>query len=164
MTDRPLVPADFAVPVRHECAGYLLVPLGPEHNEPDHRAWTSSVDHIRSLPEFPDGDWPDPSMTLAGNLADLERHRRDFDTRRGFTYTVLTPGPAPGADLDVAGCLYIYRDPTHGTDAAISSWLRADHAEHETGFRAAVTAWIAGAWPFASWTYSDRTHTRPAPS
>ncbi|WP_214403479.1 N-acetyltransferase [Pseudonocardia lacus] len=157
MTDPPpFVPGDFTAPARHECAGYVLVPLGPEHNDPDHRAWTSSVDHIRSLPGFPDGSWPDPTMTLADNLRDLQRHRRDFDTRRGFTYTVLTP------DGDVAGCLYIYPDRTTGTDAEVSSWLRADHAAHEAEFRACVTTWLADAWPFDTWTYDGRSHSRPS--
>ncbi|MCO1658129.1 N-acetyltransferase [Pseudonocardia humida] len=155
MTGRPLVPVDFAVPARHGCAGYLLVPLGPEHNASDHRAWTSSVDHIRSLPEFPDGSWPDPAMTLADNLRDLQRHRRDVDDRRGFTYTVLD------RDDEVAGCVYLYPDRTAGTEAEVSSWLRADHATREAEFRAAVTSWIIDAWPFDTWTSGGQARSRP---
>ncbi|UJW29792.1 hypothetical protein L3Q67_31775 [Saccharothrix sp. AJ9571] len=33
-------------------------PLGPQHNRADHAAWTSSIEHIRSTPGYPDGDWP----------------------------------------------------------------------------------------------------------
>jgi hypothetical protein len=154
VTDRLLVPADFTVPDRHECAGYVLVPLGPEHNDSDHRAWTTSVEHIRSLPGFPDGSWPDPSMTLADNLGDLQRHRRDFDDRRGFTYTLLD------ADGSVAGCLYIYPDRRTGTDAAVTSWLRADHAGREGEFRAALASWLHDAWPFGAWTYDGQRHER----
>jgi hypothetical protein len=156
VTARPLVPADFDVPAGHECAGYRLEPLGPEHNASDYAAWTSSVDHIRSLPGFPDGTWPDPSMTAADNLGDLQRHRRDFHDRRGFTYTVLDDSGA------VAGCLYIYPNRKTGTDAEVSSWLRADHAERETEFRAAVQRWIAEDWPFRTWTYSGQRHGRAA--
>ena len=154
MTDHPLVPADFAVPDRHECVGYALEPLGPEHNDSDHRAWTTSVEHIRSLPGFPDGNWPDPTMTLADNLGDLQRHRRDFLDRRGFTYTVLDAGG------DVAGCVYIYPDRTTGTDAEVTSWLRADHADREDEFRAALTSWLHDAWPFGTWTYDGQRHHR----
>ena len=80
----------------------MLVPLGPQHNERDYAAWSSSIDHIRATPGFPDGDWPH-EMTLEENRGDLERHARDFAARTGFTYTVLDPD-----DGDVIGCLYIY--------------------------------------------------------
>jgi len=153
-----LVPPYFPFPAGHECAGDRLEPLGPEHNESDYAAWTSSVDHIRSLPEWPDGDWPDPSMTPADNLGDLQRHRRDFLDRRGFTYTVLA------ADGDVAGCVYLYPDRHSGTDAEVSSWLRVDHAGREAEFRAAVQRWVADAWPFRTWTYGGERHGGVTPS
>ena len=79
---------------------FLLEPLGPEHNEDDHEAWSSSIEHIRATPGFLDSRWPHP-MTLDENRADLERHARDFAQRSGFTYTVLDP-----ADRDVIGCVY----------------------------------------------------------
>jgi hypothetical protein len=151
-----LVPPDFPVPASHECAGYHLEPLGPEHNEPDYAAWTSSVEHIRSLADFAGGDWPDPSMSLEDNLGDLVRHRADFTERRGFTYTVLD------ADRDVVGCLYIYPDRRDGTDARIKSWLRADHAGREDGFRGSINEWVISAWPFRTWLYGGEARTRPA--
>ena len=64
MADR-FVPDDFAVPTRFELPGFHLEPLGAEHNERDHAAWMSSVDHIRATPGFSDWDWPEP-MTLEG--------------------------------------------------------------------------------------------------
>lgn len=77
----------------------MLRPLGPEHNERDHAAWSSSIDHIRATPGFAERSWPHP-MSLAENLADLEAHARDFAERKGFTYTVLDP-----ATNDVLGCV-----------------------------------------------------------
>jgi hypothetical protein len=47
----------------------VLEPLGPEHNEDDHEAWSSSIEHIRATPGFLDGRWPSP-MTLEENRAD----------------------------------------------------------------------------------------------
>ncbi len=69
---------------------FLLEPLGPQHNVADYAAWTSSLDHIRATPGFADRSWPH-EMSSDENLADLERHARDFEARTGFTYTVLDP-------------------------------------------------------------------------
>ncbi|MCB0892816.1 MAG: hypothetical protein KDB51_13520, partial [Propionibacteriaceae bacterium] len=98
MTDpQPFVPADFDPPRQRVTDHFRLEPLGPEHNEADLAAWSSSIAHIRSTPGYPDGDWPpEQGMTPERNLADLTRHRADFETRRGFTFTVVDP-----ADGDV---------------------------------------------------------------
>ncbi len=70
---------------------FTLEPLGPEHNERDHAAWSSSIEHILASPGYgPDSSWPH-EMSLDENLADLDRHARDFAERSGFTYSVLDP-------------------------------------------------------------------------
>jgi len=145
----PFVPPDFVAPRALVCDDFRLEPLGPEHNERDHQAWMTSVDHIRSTPGFPDGNWPSP-MSLADNLADLERHAHDFVQRRGFTYTVLDD-----AD-DVIGCLYIYpsRDPAYG--ASVSSWVRVSHAHLDRPLWQAVTDWLATDFPFDTVDYDPR--------
>ena len=94
---------------------FVLEPLGPEHNESDYAAWTSSVDHIRATPGFEGSSWPHP-MTPEENLSDLERHAADFAAGTGFTYTVLDP-----ATREVIGCVYIY-------PGSVRSWVRADRA------------------------------------
>src|SRR5262245_17050870 len=88
MSDELFVPEDFAVPDELITREFRLTPLGPQHNEADYAAWTSSIDHIRGTPGFPDGSWP-REMPLSDNLRDLERHAQDFAERRGFTYTFL---------------------------------------------------------------------------
>ena len=136
------VPAGFRPPTRFSVGAHRLEPLGPEHNDRDYEAWTSSMEYIRSLPGFPDGSWP-REMSLAENLGDLERHARDFAEGRGFTYTVLD------ADDDVVGCVYIYPSKDGIHDASVQSWLRASEAEHEAAFRAALAEWlVSDAWPF----------------
>ena len=102
----------------------MLEPLGPEHNEQDYDAWTSSMGHIEETPGYPDGSWP-REMTPDENRADLQRHADDFRDRKGFTYTVLEP-----ASRDVIGCVYIYPVPTgnptpvrsHGCARAARTW------------------------------------------
>jgi hypothetical protein len=137
------VPADFVVPTSLGAPLFRLEPLGPQHNEADYAAWTSSIDHIRSTPGFPDGNWPD-GRSFEDNLRDLHRHADDFANRRGFTFTVLDPDTA-----DVVGCVYIYPSKDGIHDASVQSWLRASEAEHEAAFRAALAEWlVSDAWPF----------------
>jgi len=142
------VPPDFDVPRRLEASEFVLEPLGPEHNEQDYDAWTSSMDHIAQTPGFPDGSWPH-EMTLDENRADLERHAGDFLDRRGFTYTVLDP-----ADRHVIGCVYIY--PLRGSEgtAQVLSWVRKSHAHLDVPLREAVAEWLESEWPFAALEYA----------
>jgi len=146
----PFVPPAFAPPKRLADPRFVLEPLGPQHNERDYAAWTSSIEHVRATPGFPDGSWPH-EMTLDENRGDLERHARDFAARAGFTYTVLDP-----VDGDVIGCLYIY--PIKDVPGAeVSSWVRADRADLDIPLAEAVAAWLrTDAWPFERVRYMGR--------
>jgi hypothetical protein len=146
------VPDNFTVPPGLVTEDFRLEPLGPQHNEGDYAAWTSSIDHIRATPGFPDGRWPDPGMTLEENLADLRRHADDFARRAGFTYTVL----ASGSDR-IIGCVYIYPSGSADGAADVRSWVRADRAELDVAVHDAVSAWLDTAWPFAAVSYAPRT-------
>lgn len=131
--------------------------LGPEHNASDHAAWSASIAHVRATPGFHGHDWPPvEGMSLDENRADLERHARDFAERSGFTYTVLEPDGD-----DVLGCVYIYPSPDDEHDADVRSWVRADVAELDGELYAAVSGWLADAWPFAAVDYAERLRSRP---
>ncbi len=140
----PLVPDDFEVPVRFEAALFVLEPLGPEHNERDHDAWSSSIDHIHATLGFAGHAWPQP-MSLDENLADLEAHRTDFDARTGFAYTVLDP-----QTNDVIGCVYIDPDEAQVDGVTVRSWVRVTYADLDQPLRDAVGDWLERDWPLAS--------------
>ena len=139
----PFVPDGFDPPAALAAGSFRLEPLGPDHNERDYAAWTSSMDHIRNSPGWDRSRWP-REMSLDENRRDLERHARDFEQRKGFTYTVLDP------DDDVVGCVYIYPGSDGVHDALARSWVRASRSELDGDLRAAVAAWLrSDAWPFA---------------
>jgi hypothetical protein len=143
----PFVPDDFQPPRGLAADDFLLEPLGPEHNDDDYEAWSSSIEHIRATPGYADSRWPHP-MSLEENRADLERHARDFAARSGFTYTVLDP-----SDRGVIGCVYIYPDKDGVSDAVVLSWVRATHAGLDAPLRELVSRWLAEAWPFERVSY-----------
>lgn len=134
-------------------ANTVLRPLGPEHNESDHEAWTSSISHIRATPGFESRSWPPPDgMSLEDNRGDLVKHREDFDNRTGFTYTVLD-----AADPNqVVGCLYIYPDPTGEAEVRALSWVTESRAELDREVWLAVTEWLNECWPFDTVRYAER--------
>lgn len=138
----PFVPDDFTAPTTLPCEGFWLEPLGPQHNEADYEAWSTSIDHIRATPGFPNGTWPHP-MTLEENLSDLVMHARHFAHRAGFTYTVRS-----SSDDDVIGCVYIYPHSDPDRDAQVRSWVRASHAHLDRELWQTVTRWLAETWPF----------------
>ena len=149
MTRDAFVPAGFRPPITLITDLFRLEPLGPQHNQADYTAWMSSIEHIRSTPGFPDGNWPPPGgLTLEKNLADLRRHADDFARGAGFTFTVLDP-----TNDDVIGCVYLYPSASEECDVSVQSWVRADRASLDGPLADAVARWLATDWP---WPRVDR--------
>jgi len=149
MTEPTFVPDDFEPPVALDGPGFRLEPLTGEHNARDHAAWSGSMEHIHRTPGFQQGNWPH-EMTLDQNLADLIRHDKDFQARRGFTYTVLDP------DDDIVGCVYIYPLAGDPTAANVSSWVTEARADLYTPLYTAVSEWLERDWPFPRVEYGTR--------
>jgi hypothetical protein len=147
----PFVPADFDVPLGLDTPEFRLEPLGPQHNEADYAAWSSSVEHIHATPGWEESSWP-REMTLDDNRGDLEGHADDFEKRVGFTYTVLDP-----ADGDVIGCLYIYPVRDDSYDARVLSWVRASRADLDATLWRTVSDWLDRDWPFERVDYAARS-------
>ena len=145
------VPADFDVPLGLATSEFVLEPLGPEHNDLDYAAWTSSLEHIAATPGYAGSSWP-REMTREENCADLQRHADDFRARRGFTYTVLDPEAR-----DVIGCVYIYPAREGDRKAVVHSWVRKSDAHLDAPLWRTVSDWLESDWPFAGVDYAPRT-------
>jgi len=149
----PFVPEQFEVPPAPSNDRFWLEPLGPQHNEADYAAWSSSMQHIHATPGFEESRWPHP-MTMEENLGDLLMHAQHFEQRLGFTYTVRSgAGGAQAAQSDVIGCLYIYPSDDATVDARVRSWVRVSHAELDGELAAVVQQWLDDAWPFSTVRY-----------
>ena len=127
--------------------------LAPAHNDRDHAAWMSSIEHIHATPGFGsvdrhDSEWPMP-MTSDQNLTDLEQHEREFLTREAFAYSVLDGD-------DVIGCVYIDPDDSSATDATVRCWVRASRADRDMDLAAAIDQWLRDTWPAHSRRWPGR--------
>lgn len=160
------VPAGFVVPRHLRGPGFVLAPLGPEHNDSDHAAWSGSVEHIHATPGFTaalwqSDEWPYP-MSLEQNLADLQMHAREFEAREAFAYTVLADHGAAGT-IDVIGCVYVDPDPdaTVQPAAMVRCWVRADRADLDPMLAATVAEWLQRDWLFAAVRFPGRDRSLP---
>jgi RimJ/RimL family protein N-acetyltransferase len=120
-----------------------LEPLTPDHAPLDHAAFMSSRDHLRRTLHW--GSWPKDEATVEDNRKDLERHRREFEERKAYAYTVLSPNRQ-----ECLGCVYM--EPVKGRprDVDLAFWVvepevRTGLDEH---LLKAVLDWIRRDWPF----------------
>lgn len=147
-----LVPTTFKVPeqLRHEY--FVLRPLTIHDVVKDYDAVMSSAERIHGV-LGPDTDWPPANLTLEQDLIDLGWHQREFQTRRSFAYTVMTPD-----ESRCLGCVYIYGSDTPAYDAMVVLWVRNSAYEQgldEVLFRI-VKTWISEHWPFNTVAYPGR--------
>jgi len=149
--DHPFVPANFDVPLRLDTPEFRLEPLGPQHNEADYAAWSSSMEHIHETPGWEESSWP-REMTLEDNRGDLVGHAEDFTNRVGFTFTVLDP-----EDADVIGCVYLYPVRDDSQDVRVLSWVRASRADLDATLWRTVSDWLDRDWPFERVDYAARS-------
>lgn len=112
--------------------------LGPEHNEAEWAAWTSSIDHIRDSPGWKRSSWPDTPDTLEDNRVELARHRVRHEAGVEFAWAVTDP-----ATGEYLGSVEVR--PGNGRLEA-RAWVRADRAALERPLRRHLIAWFA-TWP-----------------
>jgi hypothetical protein len=65
----PFVGADFVPPSGLRTHDFVLEPLGPQHNDADYAAWTSSIPHGMQMIFLPGKDSPTLRRGVAAWLA-----------------------------------------------------------------------------------------------
>src|SRR5215510_11038582 len=110
MYSRPLVPADFDVPLRLDGDRFILRPLTVNDLIKDYDAVMTSTDRLVGFMN-PSGTWP-RRLTLEEDLIDLGWHQREFTMRHSFAYTVMSPD-----EQECLGCCYIYPSDNPDYDA-----------------------------------------------
>ena len=146
----PFVPIDFKVPEKLETKEFRLRMLTVNDVVRDYDAVMTSVDHLKTI--WPGGKWPE-GLTLEQNLIDLGWHQKEFQTRRSFAYTVVTP-----SESMVMGCVYIEPTQKLGYDAVVYLWARQSTLAGglEGRLYTAVKSWIEKEWPFKAAAFPGR--------
>jgi hypothetical protein len=151
----PFVPDRYAPPRTQRFAQFTLAVLSPHFAAQDYAAVTTSADAIRHV-FGPANGWPAPDISFAENLADLERHAREFTDRVAFAYALLSPDGER-----YLGCLYIrpIKSQRAAFDAQAFFWLStlADRGGLAERVLADVQAWLKAAWPFQAVAFPGRT-------
>jgi hypothetical protein len=138
----PFVPREFAVPEKLETKEFRLRMLTVSDVVKDYDAVMTSVEHLKTI--WPGGTWPD-GLTFEQDLIDLGWHQKEFQRRRSFAYTVVTP-----SESVVTGCVYINPTRKRGYDAEVYLWARQSELAGglEGRLYTAVKEWLARDWPF----------------
>jgi len=150
MSTNRFVPDDFEIPDLLETDRFRLRMLSADDVEKDYEAVIESRELLHTM--F-GGPWPGPGFNLEENLADLERHQREFLSRKAFAYTVVSLD-----ETRVLGCVYINPSETTDSDAVVLMWVRQteyDKGLDETLFNT-VKDWISSDWPFKKVDYPGR--------
>jgi len=144
------VPSEFKVPEMLETKDFRLRMLTVNDVVKDYDAVMTSAQHLKTI--WPGGKWPD-GLTLEQNLIDLGWHQKEFQTRRSFAYTVVTP-----SESHVTGCVYIVPTRKSGYDAEVYLWARQSELAGglESTLYAAVREWLSAEWPFKKVAFPGR--------
>lgn len=143
-------PARAPVPEEKRTPRLLLRPLRATDVELDYDAVMSSAEALR---RWSGSEWPRDGFTLAENLADLERHEREHNERKAFTFTVVNP-----KETRCLGCVYLVPvwpevdalcvGAAHA--AAVDFWVRTSELAGDLDRHLLATAldWFGSEWAF----------------
>jgi hypothetical protein len=146
----PFVPTEFTIPTTLETKEFRLRMLTVNDVVKDYDAVMTSVAHLKTI--WPGSSWPE-GLTFEQDLIDLGWHQKEFQRRRSFAYTVVTP-----SESQVTGCVYINPTPKRSYDAVVYLWARQSELAGglESRLYSAVREWIAKEWPFKKVAFPGR--------
>ena len=147
----PFVPSDFNIPKTLENEKFRLRMLTVNDVVKDYDAVMTSIARLKKV-FGPKTRWP-TGLTLEQDLIDLGWHHSEFQQRKSFAYTVMSP-----TESECLGCVYCNPTRKRGYDAAVYLWVR--DSEIEKGLDPilfhAVKEWLANDWPFQKVAYPGR--------
>lgn len=96
-------------------------------------------------------EWPKKNMTLEENIESLKIHKKEFESREAFAYSVF--------DHNKTKCLgSVYIDPSQSEhyDCEVYLWIRDDSFSLDKELYNAVLKWLSNDWPFSKIAFPGR--------
>lgn len=141
---------DFIVPVDLITDTFRLEVLSPAVGEKDYDAVMSSRERLRTV--FSENtEWPRDNMTLQDNIRDLEKHKKEFDEKIAFAYTVLEP-----SGEKCIGCVYIDPPSKNDYDCEVYLWVRDSEFHLDKLLFDTIKEWLTNTWGFRNPVFPGR--------
>jgi hypothetical protein len=123
-----------SLPREASCGPFTLNVLEPADVDED---FAVVIDSVGVLGKLFDSDWPQ-GLTLERNLADLTRHKREFDDGEAFAWIIRE------LDGTYLGCAYVRPLADVPRTAKVYTWVRRrpDRLQRLAEFNACFRDWL----------------------
>ncbi|WP_299804276.1 hypothetical protein [uncultured Shewanella sp.] len=147
---KPFLPDTFEPPRCFESSDFYFRELEERVAEQDFEAVASSQKRLQGI-FGPTSDWPRSDFTLAENRLSLQVHKREFESREAFAYSVFNK-----AKDKCLGSIYIDPSQSANYDSEVYLWMRDDSIHLDALLYQTVIDWLVESWPFAKVTFPGR--------
>ena len=98
-----------------------------------------------------DSQWPKSDMTLEENIASLNVHKQEFESRQAFAYSVFNK-----SRNKCLGSVYIDPSNSPNYQCEVYLWLRDDSIELDNDLYQTVHKWLYQEWAFSKVAFPGR--------
>ncbi|RZF81498.1 hypothetical protein EXT46_09880 [Pseudoalteromonas sp. CO325X] len=147
----PFIPDNFEAPKRFDTESFHLRVLEEAVAELDFDAVVSSQQRLQGV-FGPESEWPKPSMTLEENTESLKVHKREFESRVAFAYSVFN-----NSKDTCLGSVYIDPSQSPKYDCEVYLWVRDDAIALDIALYHTVFDWLKKDWPFSKVAFPGRS-------
>ncbi|WDE02478.1 hypothetical protein [Thalassomonas actiniarum] len=119
----------------------------------DYEAVMSSQQRLKGI-FGPGSDWPKSDMTIEENIASLQVHKQEFESREAFAYSVFSDSKDT-----CLGSVYIDQSQSPNYECEVYLWVRDDSITLEKELYQTVLNWLQEHWPFSKIAFPGRSIT-----
>ncbi len=96
-------------------------------------------------------DWPKSGMLLEENIESLKAHKKEFESRQAFAYSVFNT-----SKTKCLGSVYIDPSRARDYDCDVYLWIRDDSIALDKALYDSVLQWLSNDWPFRKIAFPGR--------
>ena len=146
------VPKTATIPSGLKTTDFTLRKLTINDLVKDYDAVMSSVEHLQGVFGPEDSIWP-AGLTLEEDLVNLGWHQKEFELRRSFAFTVMSPD-----ESRCLGCVYVDPSEKLDYDAKVFLWVRQSELANglDETLYSTVKTWLSEEWWFSNVAFPGR--------